>query len=377
MLMRRAACRVYACTLPGFGPSEKSPQNYTTDLWKAYVRDFMVHIVGRPGIVAGNSIGGVIPANACADHPHIFDGIVLVNTAGSTETAWDPDNVPDKKPQAQIIVNVLGWSTFTYLQRGIRKQVRYPADAPPPSSSVARNIRSRGLPERAAGRVPGCIRHWRWIPRRQHRGLCASAEVRGCERDASGSVLYAAPACRPCCRLRAVGAACVRVSSGCVHAVGEVVPYAALQRRRLPERGDLPRLVRPLLPPGVPSPPLPVLGTHAWRGRRTPVLRACAPRHTPPPCAVRFHSDLVRRAGTLYPASRRLVVPASADRPAPPPFVRSRRMHASTPQPAVLLPTCRRRRPAPGRIPRQLRLHLHQSHSAPVRCSVVRCACCT
>eukprot|EP00892_Ulva_mutabilis_P007297 jgi/Ulvmu1/493/UM001_0501.1 len=114
---------VYACTLPGFGPSEKSPQNYTTDLWKAYVRDFMVHVVRRPAIVAGNSIGGVIPANACADHPHVFRGIVLVNTAGSTESEWDPENIPDKKPQQQIIVNVLGWTTFQYLQRGIRKQL--------------------------------------------------------------------------------------------------------------------------------------------------------------------------------------------------------------------------------------------------------------
>lgn len=58
--------KVYACTLPGFGPSEKSPQNYTTALWKAYVRDFVVHVIGKPVVVAGNSIGGVVPANACA-----------------------------------------------------------------------------------------------------------------------------------------------------------------------------------------------------------------------------------------------------------------------------------------------------------------------
>lgn len=58
--------KVYACTLPGFGPSEKSPQNYTTGLWKAYVRDFVVHVIGKPVVVAGNSIGGVVPANACA-----------------------------------------------------------------------------------------------------------------------------------------------------------------------------------------------------------------------------------------------------------------------------------------------------------------------
>lgn len=67
-------CRVFACTLPGFGPSEKSPQNYTTALWKSYVRDFVVNVVRSPVFIAGNSIGGVIPANSCADHPHLFDG---------------------------------------------------------------------------------------------------------------------------------------------------------------------------------------------------------------------------------------------------------------------------------------------------------------
>ena len=79
-----------ACTLPGFGPSEKSPQVYTTALWKAYVRDFVVNIAQTPVIVAGNSIGGVIPANACADHPDLFQGIVLINTAGNSDPDWDP-----------------------------------------------------------------------------------------------------------------------------------------------------------------------------------------------------------------------------------------------------------------------------------------------
>lgn len=116
-------CRVYACTLPGFGPSEKHPHIYTTALWKAYVRDFAVHVVGRPVVVAGNSIGGVVPANSCADHPHVFRGIVLINTAGSVETEWDPDTVLEAKKRNKLLVDVVSWLTFNYLQGVIPKQL--------------------------------------------------------------------------------------------------------------------------------------------------------------------------------------------------------------------------------------------------------------
>ena len=118
-------CRVFACTLPGFGPSEKSPQVYTTAFWKAYVRDFVVNVVRQPAFIAGNSIGGVIPANACADHPHLFKGIVLINTAGSSATDFDPNAPPvEAKPRGKTFVNATSWLTFRYLQRGIANQLR-------------------------------------------------------------------------------------------------------------------------------------------------------------------------------------------------------------------------------------------------------------
>ena len=116
-------CRVFACTLPGFGPSEKSPQLYTTAMWKAYVRDFVINVVRAPVTVAGNSIGGVIPANACADHPHLFEGIVLINTAGSTDTVYDPDAPDTPEQKRQFFINGTSWLVFNFLQRGIGKQL--------------------------------------------------------------------------------------------------------------------------------------------------------------------------------------------------------------------------------------------------------------
>jgi pimeloyl-ACP methyl ester carboxylesterase len=122
---RRWQCRIFACTLPGFGPSEKSPQVYTTALWKSYVRDFVVHVIQESTFIAGNSIGGVIPANACADHPHLFKGIILINTAGNSDREYDPESeATSSKVVNKAFVNVTSWLVFQYLQRGIAKQLQ-------------------------------------------------------------------------------------------------------------------------------------------------------------------------------------------------------------------------------------------------------------
>lgn len=45
-----------------------------------FVRDFLVGVVGRPAVLAGNSIGGFISASAAADYPELVAGLALVNT---------------------------------------------------------------------------------------------------------------------------------------------------------------------------------------------------------------------------------------------------------------------------------------------------------
>lgn len=42
-------------------------------------RDFVLQIVGRQVVLAGNSIGGFISAGTAADHPGLCAGLVLVN----------------------------------------------------------------------------------------------------------------------------------------------------------------------------------------------------------------------------------------------------------------------------------------------------------
>lgn len=69
--------QVYAPTFPGYGRSEKPAVAYSQDLWRDFLRDFVVEVVRCPVLVAGNSIGGFIAASLAADHPSIVQGASL------------------------------------------------------------------------------------------------------------------------------------------------------------------------------------------------------------------------------------------------------------------------------------------------------------
>ena len=65
---------MYAPTFPGYGRAEKPPVAYSQELWRDFLRDFVVEVVRRPVVVAGNSIGGFIGASLAADHPTLVQG---------------------------------------------------------------------------------------------------------------------------------------------------------------------------------------------------------------------------------------------------------------------------------------------------------------
>ena len=68
------AVQVYAPTFPGYGRSEKPAVAYSQELWRDFLRDFVVEVVRRPVVVAGNSIGGFIAASLAADHRSLVQG---------------------------------------------------------------------------------------------------------------------------------------------------------------------------------------------------------------------------------------------------------------------------------------------------------------
>ena len=65
---------MYAPTFPGYGRAEKPAVAYSQELWRDFLRDFVVEVVRRPVVLAGNSIGGFIGASLAADHRPLVRG---------------------------------------------------------------------------------------------------------------------------------------------------------------------------------------------------------------------------------------------------------------------------------------------------------------
>jgi pimeloyl-ACP methyl ester carboxylesterase len=73
---------VYAIDLLGFGRSQKPAWQYSGDLWRDQLHDFIIEKIQRPTVIAGNSLGGYASLCVAADYPESVAGIVLLNSAG-------------------------------------------------------------------------------------------------------------------------------------------------------------------------------------------------------------------------------------------------------------------------------------------------------
>jgi pimeloyl-ACP methyl ester carboxylesterase len=87
---------VYAIDLMGFGRSAKPDWQYSGDLWCDQLHEFIQTVIGRPAVLAGNSLGGYSVLKVAAQRPESAAGLVLLNGAGafsSTEPAPKPDPI--------------------------------------------------------------------------------------------------------------------------------------------------------------------------------------------------------------------------------------------------------------------------------------------
>lgn len=54
--------KVYAIDLLGFGKSDKANIQYTLDIWKELIVDFVKEKIDKPVVLIGNSIGSLVSA---------------------------------------------------------------------------------------------------------------------------------------------------------------------------------------------------------------------------------------------------------------------------------------------------------------------------
>ena len=112
---------VYAIDLLGFGRSAKPEQTYSGNLWRDQLHDFITEVVGRPAVLAGNSLGGYACLCVAVQRLESAAGLVLLNSAGpfSDTTSAPPE---PKGPLAEAWSNLVRsvllqpWASFVLFQ---------------------------------------------------------------------------------------------------------------------------------------------------------------------------------------------------------------------------------------------------------------------
>lgn len=74
--------QVWAIDLLGFGRSAKPNEEYSGNLWREQLHDFIKEVIGQPTVLAGNSLGGYACLCVAAEYPQSTAGLILLNSAG-------------------------------------------------------------------------------------------------------------------------------------------------------------------------------------------------------------------------------------------------------------------------------------------------------
>ncbi|MEB3178231.1 MAG: alpha/beta fold hydrolase [Nostocaceae cyanobacterium] len=91
---------VYAIDLLGFGRAAKPNLQYSGNLWRDQLHDFITEVIGKPVVLAGNSLGGYACLCVAAECQDAAAGLVLLNSAGpfsENQSSAEPESL-----QAQI-----------------------------------------------------------------------------------------------------------------------------------------------------------------------------------------------------------------------------------------------------------------------------------
>ncbi len=100
--------QVWAIDLLGFGRSAKPAWNYTADLWRDQLHDFITTVIGQTTVLAGNSLGGYAALCVAAQFPTSVAGLILLNSAGPFTNSTHPKEPnPLQKALSGAITSVL------------------------------------------------------------------------------------------------------------------------------------------------------------------------------------------------------------------------------------------------------------------------------
>jgi pimeloyl-ACP methyl ester carboxylesterase len=110
---------VWAIDLLGFGRSAKPDWQYSGDLWRDQLHDFITHVIGQPAVLVGNSLGGYAALCVAAQRPESTTGLVLVNSAGpftDIQGTTKPD--PVRQVMGSIVQTLFrqDWASFLLFQ---------------------------------------------------------------------------------------------------------------------------------------------------------------------------------------------------------------------------------------------------------------------
>jgi pimeloyl-ACP methyl ester carboxylesterase len=110
--------QVWAIDLLGFGRSAKPNGEYSGNLWREQLHDFIRKVIGEPAVLAGNSLGGYAALCVAAEYPQSVAGLILLNSAGpfSATEAQAPKKSPNYLGKLIRSILLQPWASFLLFQ---------------------------------------------------------------------------------------------------------------------------------------------------------------------------------------------------------------------------------------------------------------------
>jgi pimeloyl-ACP methyl ester carboxylesterase len=117
---------VWAIDLLGFGRSAKPTWEYSGDLWRDQIHEFIQTVIGQPAVLAGNSLGGYVSLCVAAQRPESAAGLVLINSAGpftDIQGTTKPDPIREVLGSFAQALFRQDWASFLLFQYIRQKSV--------------------------------------------------------------------------------------------------------------------------------------------------------------------------------------------------------------------------------------------------------------